>query len=521
MSRSTIHLIGCGAEPALPGPETVGGKAHNLMRMASIGLAVPPGFVLPTAWCGDHRALTPDDWRGALAHVERTSGLVFGDVRRPLLVSVRSGAPVSMPGMMDTLLDVGLCDATLPGLLLHCGDPRQAWDSYRRLVAGYGETVVGVASGAFEGDLRAVAGERDERELDFAELRELTRRHLATVEREAGAPFPQDPLDQLNNAIRAVFDSWHSPRALEYRHIHGIAETPGTAVTVQRMAFGNAGGISGAGVGFTRNPATGDPAPWIDFLFNAQGEDVVAGRRRAHGDQQLRIAFPALWSELLGVMQRLEREFGDMQDLEFTIERGRLLLLQTRSGKRTALAALRIMLDLHDAGIIDRPELLRRAGRIDRAALRVSIVKADGLKPLARAIPASNGVAAGEIAIDAARALQRAAAGAPVILVRDDAETTDLPAMHQARGLLTRRGARTSHAAVVARQLGKVCLVDCENLSIDLDKRQVHFGEMALAEGDRVTLDGNSGAVFGGEPDMVEQEPVELLARLGRLQQEP
>lgn len=517
MKQAAVHCIGCGGEQAVPAANEVGGKAHKLMRMAAMGLAVPPGFVLGTAWCGRHQALKPEDWQPALEQVERASGLAFGDMRRPLLLSVRSGAPASMPGMMDTLLDIGLCDATLPGLLRLCGNPRQAWDSYRRLVAGYGETVAGVAQGTFEADLLDLTQGRDERELDFADLRELTRRHLASYERGVGEAFPQDPQEQLRQAIHAVFDSWHSPRAEEYRSIHGISASPGTAVTVQRMVFGNAGGISGAGVGFTRNPATGDAEPWVDFLFNAQGEDVVGGRRDARGDQHLQAVAPALWTELLGVMDRLEREFGDMQDFEFTIERGSLLLLQTRDGKRTPLAALRITLDLYEEGIIDRPQALRRSEGLDPAELRVSVVDAGALEPLAHAVSASMGIAAGEIALDAARALKRASEGASVILLRDDAETDDLSAVHQARGLLTRRGARTSHAAVIARHLGKVCLVGCEELRIDARMRQVRLGEVTLAEGDRITLDANSGLVYQGELETVLLEPRDLLMRLDRL----
>lgn len=517
MTASDIWLIGCGDNRPGPGADEVGNKAGNLMRMATLGLSIPPGFVLGTAWCGRHQALTPQDWLEALAQVERVSGLVFGDTRRPLLVSVRSGAPVSMPGMMDTLLNIGLCDSTLPGLLRLSGNPRQAWDSYRRLVAGYGETVAGVAAGAFEAELLDVAQGRDARELNFAELRELTRRHLATFEREAGLPFPQDPQKQLGAAIRAVFDSWQSARAIEYRRIHDMPDAPGTAVTVQRMAFGNAGGTSGAGVGFTRNPATGEPRPWIDFLFNAQGEDVVGGRRGARGPEQLQAAAPELWAELLEVMRRLERGFGDMQDFEFTIERGLLLLLQARDGKRTPLAATRIALDLLEAGIIGRAEALRRCDSVDPAQLRLRIADSGDAAPLAHAVSAGIGIAAGEIALDAVRTAQRAAAGASIILVRDDADTSDIAALHQAQGLLTRRGARTSHAAVVARQLGKVCLVGCEDLRIDPVARRIRLGECTLDEGQPITLDANTGGIFAGELGSTWEEPGELLTRLQRL----
>ena len=252
-------------------------------------------------------------WQPALAALEHASDARFGDARQPLLLSVRSGAPVSMPGMMETLLNIGLCDATLPGFLRATGNPRLVWDAYRRLVAGFGEVVLGIDAAVFEADLAQIAAGRDERELDFAELRALTRAHLASVQRVAGQPFPQSPRDQLTQAIAAVFASWQAPKARDYRRLNGIADSIGTAVTVQRMVFGNAGGTSGAGVGFTRYPSTGEPAPWVDFLFNAQGEDVVSGRRSAQGHDQLAAAAPPVWHELLAATQQLEQAFGDMR----------------------------------------------------------------------------------------------------------------------------------------------------------------------------------------------------------------
>lgn len=516
-----IHLLACGATPVpAPGPDAVGGKAHNLMRMAALGLPVPPAFVIGTAWSGRHQQLDSAIWQGALQAVERETGLAFGNPRRPLLLSVRSGAPVSMPGMMETLLDIGLCDATLPGLLRLTGDPRLAWDSYRRLVAGYGETVAGIAATVFEADLRAVAGTVDERDLGFAELRELTQRHLATFRSACGQPFPQDPRAQLQAAIGAVFDSWQAPKAAEYRRLKGIDDAVGTAVTVQRMVFGNAGGISGAGVGFTRDPAAGTPQPWVDFLFNAQGEDVVAGRRRASGHGLLAASAPTVWQQIESAMARLEAAFGDMQDFEFTIERGVLFLLQTRDGKRTPLAEARIALDLLAAGIIDRDSARARTRALDRQALREVVLAAGDAAPtaaLARAASACPGIASGEIALDAARAAARTAQGVPVVLVRRDAETADIAALHLACGLLTQRGARTSHAAVVARQLGKVCLVGCEDLQFVPERREISIGGRTLAEGDTITLDGNGGAVHAGRLEVVERFPEDLLARLAEL----
>jgi pyruvate,orthophosphate dikinase len=515
-------LIACGAATAgAPAPpERIGFKAHNLARMARLGLPVPPAFVLGTEWCSRTEALRRAVWSPGLRALEETAGARFGDPRRPLLVSVRSGAPVSMPGMMDTLLDIGLTDTTLPGFLRVSGHPRLVWDAFRRLVAGFGEVVLGVDASAFEADLTQVAAGRDERELDFAELRELAHAHQATCLRVSGRPFPQDAEEQLDCAIRAVFASWHAERALAYRRLHGVPEAPGTAVTVQRMVFGNAGGVSGAGVGFTRHPVTGAPEPWIDFLFNAQGEDVVSGRRSALGHEALAAAAPAVWAELQQAMQRLEAEFGDMQDFEFTVENGHLWLLQTREGKRTAEARARIALDLHDEGRIDRAEAKRRTAGLDAAALATRRLTAAGgaaSPALGQAVCASHGIAVGEIALDETQAHARSAAGAPVVLVRQDAETRDIAALDIAQGLLTARGARTSHAAVVARQMGKVCLVGCDDLRIDLERRRIALAGTELDEGTIVTLDGHEGGVYAGAMRTVELLPTELLARLDEL----
>jgi len=498
-----VALIGCGPrvqQPEVPAPDAIGFKAHNLARMAALGLPVPPAFVLDTGWCARLPALQPDAWQAALAALEQASGARFGDARRPLLLSVRSGAPVSMPGMMETLLNIGLADATVAGLVRQTGNPRLVWDAYRRLVAGFGEVVMGVGPEVFEADLAQVAAGRDERELDFAELRALTRAHLASVQRVAGRPFPQSPAAQLEQAIRAVFASWDAPKAREYRRLNQLSDEMGTAATVQRMVFGNAGGSSGAGVGFTRHPSTGEAAPWVDFLFNAQGEDVVSGRRSAQGHDQLAAAAPAVWQELLAATGQLEQAFGDMQDFEFTVENGRLWLLQTRAGKRTAQARARIALDLADEGLISAAEARRRTDGLDGEQLALQrVLTEDGdATPLAQAVSAAHGVAIGEIVLDEERARARQAAGAQVVLLRQDAETRDLAALDIAAGLLTARGARTSHAAVVARQLGKVCLVGCEQLAIDLPRRQVRLGGVELPEGELLTLDGGSGAIYRG-----------------------
>jgi pyruvate,orthophosphate dikinase len=511
---------GAGPEAGVPSPEAIGFKAHNLARMARMGLPVPPAFVLDTSWGPRVDALTPAVWLPALRALERRTGLRFGDARRPLLLSVRSGAPVSMPGMMETLLDIGLNDATVQGLVRLTGNPRLAWDAYRRLVAGYGEIVLGLPAAAFEEGLAQVAGATEERALDFAALRALAHHHLETVRRLHGRPFPQDAVTQLQSAIAAVFASWQGDKAVAYRRLKGLPEAPGTAVTVQRMVFGNAGGLSGAGVGFTRHPSTGEPAPWVDFLFNAQGEDVVSGRRTALGHDELATVAPAVWSRLVEATGALERAFGDMQDFEFTVEEGRLWLLQTRAGKRTPMAEARIALDLLDEGLIDRAQALRRTARLDEALLlqtRLVVDGADASAPLATAQSACSGVAVGEIALDAERAHACRAAGRPAILVRAEADTRDIGALDDAVGLLTVRGARTSHAAVVARQLGKVCLVGCPGLRIDLVARTIRLGDTTLPEGSVLTLDGNGGTIHAGAGQVVREAPADLMARLQAL----
>lgn len=422
-----VYLIGCGsdaANAAQASAQSMGFKAWNLLRMAHLYLPVPPAFVLGTHYCVDSAARAvvagPGLWRGGLQALERSTGLALGDTRRPLLLSVRSGAPVSMPGMMETLLNIGLCDATVDGLLRQTGNPRLIWDAYRRLVATYGEVVAGLPAQCFDEAAAALFDGRDERELDFADLRSLTRRFLEVYAQRTGRPFPQQPMDQLAGAIEAVFDSWQSAKACDYRRLNHISDAIGTAVTVQHMVFGNAGGQSGAGVGFTRDPASGEPALWVDFLFNAQGEDVVPGRRSANGHDELAAVLPEVWKTLADAAQQLEHAFGDMQDFEFTVQEGRLFMLQTRSGKRTPLAAARIALDLLDEGLIGLPLALERTAGLDRPALARQRVVAAGdspLLPLGRAASASSGVAVGEIALDETRALARHEAGVPVVLV--------------------------------------------------------------------------------------------------------
>ena len=507
------------AQPHHANRESMGSKAFNLLRMTKIGLPVPPALVI-----GTHYTPFPDACLDAvlslgLAALQEAAGLTFGDARHPLIVSVRSGAPVSMPGMMETLLNIGLCDKTLPGLLRQTGNPRLVWDAYRRVIASYGEVVAGLPAAVFEDEINRVTQGDDERQLDFKQLRDLTHQFLSLYQQHAGVAFPQDVNVQLAGAIRAVFASWHAEKAQVYRQLNRIDSAMGTAVTIQRMVFGNAGSHSGAGVGFTRDPVTGERQMWVDFLANAQGEDVVSGRRNAHGHQLLASVAPDAWHKLEESAHALEQEWTDMQDIEFTVQDGMLYVLQTRSGKRTPMAAARIALDLMDEGLIDPATALQRTEGLneeDLGTMRLAspLHPQSEASPLARAVSASQGVVSGEIALDGERVASRVGEGVTVILVRQDAETNDISALEQAAGLLTQRGARTSHAAVVERQLGKVCVVGCDTLRIDLAARTVCLGEVVLAEGEVITVDGNDGAIYRGTVSAVMVPDAALLERL-------
>ena len=518
-------------EAPLPklGAEEVGNKAWNLMSMTAAGLPVPPGFVLPVSWC---QKIRRHDLAGNLAdgatlqaslvsgirRIEGASGLIFGSPRRPLLVSVRSGGAISMPGMLETVLNIGMNSKVVDGLIRLIGNPRLAWDSYRRLVQGYAEVVCQLPVQPFAQMVEtAVAGAaiEHERELDHRTLREIVRDMMRLFEELAGFPFPQDPYAQLRAATEAVFRSWDAPKAQTYRKSNGIDDGGGTAATVQMMVFGNAGGASGAGVGFTRDPATGNPEIYLDFLFNGQGEDVVAGRQAADDSERLRVTLPQTWGELQAIAHTLESLFRDAQDFEFTLQSGKLFLLQTRAAKRTPWAALRIAVDLVDEGLIEPPEALSRLSALDfGSVVRKRVARSDAGPPLARATVASIGVASGAIALDSEAAERMHQSGIPAILVRRDALTADIKGMGKAEGILTARGARTSHAAVVARQLGKVCLVACQDLEIDLARRLSRIGARSLNEGDRISLDGNDGAVYAGTLGVLIERPERELEKI-------
>jgi pyruvate,orthophosphate dikinase len=514
-------------QPAADLVGEVGNKAFNLMRLAALGLPVPPAFVLSTAYC---RAWTANDRRppadlGAtlgvhVRRIENLTGLVFGDERRPLLLSVRSGAAASMPGMMDTMLNIGLTPRTLPGLIETTGNPRLAWDSLRRLVQSFAETVKerpGAAFDAVTNGALAMADVDQVADLDSLALRALTRDILTVYQDEVGESFPDDPMEQLIEAADAVFRSWDSERAVAYRQMNHLTGLDGTAVTVQRMVFGNAGSTSGSGVGFTRNPASGENRLYMDFQFNAQGEDVVSGRYALDGGAigaTLPDLLPAAYARLMDIRHGLEQAFGDAQDFEFTIQEGEVFMLQTRRAKRTPWAALKIAVDLVAEGLIEPAAALEQIADLDLETLGRRRLVGQDMAPLARAIPASIGVASGRIALDSKSATELAARGERVILVRIDTTTDDIAGMAAAEGTLTARGGRTSHAAVVARQLDKCCLVGCSALNVATDLSHCEIGGRRFVAGDEITLDADQGAVYAGILQVEIERPTAELAKI-------
>jgi pyruvate, orthophosphate dikinase len=508
-----------------PGRELLGGKGIGLAEMTAIGIPVPAGFTVTTAACVAYMHAgrqVPEGLEAEVAeHMERleqTTGKRFGDPEDPLLVSVRSGAAVSMPGMMDTILNLGLNDDAVEGLARATGNPRFAYDAYRRLIQMYGDVVAGVDAHTFEraiSELKEKRGVGQDVDLTADDLEELVDTFKRIYKQEGGEDFPQDARDQLAAAISAVFDSWDTPRAQVYRRANGIPDDLGTAVNVVQMVFGNKGEDSGTGVAFTRDPATGEAGPWGEFLANAQGEDVVAGIRTPQPIAEMETRFPEAHAELVETMRRLEDHYREMQDIEFTIEEGRLYLLQTRSGKRTAQSALRIAVDMVDEGLISKEEAI---GRIDPKQLDQLLhpmidPKAD-FEVAAKGLNASPGAATGKVVLDADSAEDRGKQGEDVILVRWETTPDDIHGLLEARGVLTAQGGMTSHAAVVARGMGKPCVAGCEGLGIDLDNRRLKIGGQELAEGDVITIDGGTGDVIVGAVNLVPpqiNEDFELL----------
>jgi pyruvate,orthophosphate dikinase len=493
--------------------DLLGGKGAGLAEMAKAGLPVPPGFTITTQACKDFFANGErlpagllDDVCAAVARLERDTGKKFGGTPNPLLVSVRSGAVVSMPGMMDTVLNLGLNDATLAGLIELTGDERFAWDACRRFVQMFGRIVLDVPGEAFEQEFERVktrCGAATDTDLDAAALRELVTSCKRIVREATGREFPSDPLEQLELAIRAVFRSWLGQRARDYRRFHKISDDLGTAVNVVAMVFGNMGDTSGTGVAFTRDPNTGERRLFGEYLTNAQGEDVVAGTRTAPKIAQMRHAMPATYAEFEAIAERLERHYRDVQDLEFTIERGKLYMLQTRTAKRTAAAAVRIAVDMVAEGLITKQEALLRVdpAHVDQLLRAQFDASARAAAPrIAHGLNASPGAAVGRAVFHADDAAEWAARGERVILVRVETSPDDFHGMAVAQGVLTARGGATSHAAVVARQIGKPCIAGCADLAIDAKARTARAASSGLEfrEGDWLSLDGTTGDVLAG-----------------------
>jgi pyruvate,orthophosphate dikinase len=498
----------------------LGGKGANLAEMVSLGIPVPPGFTITTEVCAlaaeegsDLRELLGKQVEGALERVAELTDMEFGSATNPLLVSIRSGAPVSMPGMMDTILNLGLNDETVKGLIEQTGDARFAHDCYRRFVAMYGEVVMGVR-GENEGDespfarilaeKKAELGVTEDAKLTAEDLRSLVTAYKIEILKQVEQPFPENPMAQLWGAVRAVFGSWGNKRAVFYRRMHNIDGSVGTAVNVQAMVFGNMGDTCATGVAFTRNPATGEPGFFGEFLINAQGEDVVAGIRTPQPIDELADAMPEAHEELLKVAERLERHFGDMQDLEFTIQDKRLWLLQTRTGKRTGAAMVKVAVDMVKEELIDERTAIARMEPNKLDEILHPTIDPDNKPPqIAKGLPASPGAAIGRIVFTADHAEAWAGRGEEVILVRNDTSPEDIHGMKAALGVLTARGGMTSHAAVVARGMGKPCVTACRSLKIDLIKRELVVDERRFVEGDLITIDGSTGEVFAGRAGLV------------------
>jgi pyruvate,orthophosphate dikinase len=504
-------------EPSTGGRELLGGKGIGLAEMTQMGVPVPAGFTITTDACRAYMSngkTLPDgveeeiEWH--LRALEKKTGKRFGDMNDPLLVSVRSGAAVSMPGMMDSILNLGLNDEAVVGLARATANERFANDSYRRLIQMYGEVVDGIDGHRFEQaltDLKKSRGASQDVDLSAHDLAGLIDTYRAVYLEETDRDFPQDPREQLTRAVRAVFDSWDSPRAQVYRRTYDIPDELGTAVNVVQMVFGNKGDESGTGVAFTRDPSTGKPGLYGEFLANAQGEDVVSGIRTPEPLANMEQKLPAAFQQLIDTMRRLEENYRDMQDIEFTVEDNELYLLQTRSAKRTAAAAVKAAVDMVEEGLISREDAV---ARIDPAQLdqllHPMIDPTAEWEVATKGLNASPGAACGAIVLDADTAEQRGKAGESVILVRWETTPDDIHGLIQAAGILTAHGGMTSHAAVVARGMGKPCVAGCEGLSIDIDARTITVGDRTLSEGDLLTIDGGTGAVIVGEVPLVAPE---------------
>ena len=516
-----IARIGDGATEQYS-PDLVGGKAANLARMAALGLPVPAAFVLPISLCAatlnsEARAMQDlmDGLTEGIEFLENATGRRLGDRRRPLLVSVRSGAARSMPGMLDTVLNVGCSATAARGLVRMTGHPRFANDCRRRFLDSYGSVVLGIDPVTFtrkRDALIAAEGVADERTLDSEALERLAASYEQVIEDEQRV-LSDDPMEQLRAAAQSVFRSWMSERARTYRKLERLDYLQGTAVTVQAMVFGNAGISSGAGVAFSRDPSTGADKPVIDVLFESQGEDVVSGGHNPETEETIVRSLPAVAAQLRDALRRLEQDFADVQDVEFTIENGKLWMLQTRAAKRTPQAALRLAIDFVKEKRITHIEALQRLMGVDLSALVNKRLVLTGA-PALRGICASSGIAVGRAAFDSQSAARQVAGGEPVILVRPDTTTADVSGFAVADGIIAAIGGRTAHAALVARQMGKPCIVGCSGLSIDVAGRRAQLADAAIKEGDWLSIDGEAGAIHLGRGEIVAERPEAELAEI-------
>jgi pyruvate,orthophosphate dikinase len=518
-----VYFFGSGtADGTREMKAVLGGKGANLAEMTNLGVPVPPGFTIACSACLDYLrgGGTSAELQGEidknLSRLEQVSGRGFGDAKNPLLVSVRSGAPISMPGMMETILNLGLNDRTVIGLAQQSGNARFAYDSYRRFLQMYGDVVLNVPMHDFEHLLkskRLTTSAESDADLSEDALRNLVEEYKALVRNRTGEDFPMEPRDQLTGAIEAVWRSWTLKKAIDYRRQNNIPDTLGTAVNIVSMVFGNLGNDSGTGVAFTRNPSTGEKKFYGEFLVNAQGEDVVAGIRTPLPIDQMETQLPGAYAELLETQNRLEQHYRDMQDIEFTVERGTLYLLQTRTGKRTAAAAIRIADEMVAEGLITQREAVLRVDpeQLDQL-LHPVIDPGARAEEIATGLPASPGAASGQAVFDPDVAEQRAAEGIRVILVRDETTPEDFHGIVAARAVLTARGGMTSHAAVVARGMGKCAIVGCKEMEVDLQHRSFKVNGTTINEGDWITLDGATGRVFSGDLPTIPSDVVRVLS---------
>ncbi|MEA2036696.1 MAG: pyruvate, phosphate dikinase [Nanoarchaeota archaeon] len=499
--------------------EVLGGKGANLAEMTTLNIPVPPGFTITTEACAEYyglgRKYPADLWKqieAKLEELEKKMGAKLGDPENPLLVSVRSGAAVSMPGMMDTVLNLGLNDKSVLGLVKKTGDERFAYDAYRRFINMFSDVVMGVEHKYFEEVLdkaKETKGVEYDVDLDGEDWKKVCEQYKEVVKKHAGKLFPEDPKEQLKMSINAVFESWNTKRAMVYRQLNNIVGLNGTAVNVQTMVFGNMGDTSGTGVLFTRNPSTGENKLYGEYLMNAQGEDIVAGIRTPLPMDELKKQDPKMYDEIVKIYTKVEKHYTDMQDMEFTIQDGKLFILQTRSGKRTAQASLRIAVEMESEGLIDKKTAILRidADQLDQLLHKtLDPIAKSKAEVLAKGLPASPGAAVGKVVFTAESAHELAQEGEKVILTRVETSPEDIEGMNAAQGILTSRGGMTSHAAVVARGMGKPCIAGCADAVIDEEKKECKVGGVVLKEGDYITLDGGEGIVINGEIPVVDPE---------------